>query len=145
MSEVVAIDRTKLDKLHKELDGKCQKCSQRCDKRVVRVVDELMLCPDCVSGKERPVFTVKNHVLKLCSTILGWEGEQTQLALKQMTPDLVLVDCEEEMRAYWNPDRNSPIFRIDLKPDGKIYRIQFRQKVVGKSHKSIRMKVQRSI
>ena len=139
------IELTILEQLHKELDGQCQKCSQRCDRSVVRVVDKLMLCPDCAGGKDRPVFTVKSHVIKRCFELTGWEKDRTEEYLQHIPLEWVLVEHSDRKRTYWNFDKKSPIFRIYSDHAGLINRIQFRQQIVGKRRKSILVKGQRRL
>lgn len=142
MTETVGVT---LEQIHKELDGQCQKCSQRCDKRVVSVVDSLMLCPDCAAGKERPVFTIKDKELLLCIKLTGWQKEQSEQFLQHMPLGLVLVKYNENIRVYWNFDKKSPIHKILSDHAGIIYKIQFHTKVVGKRKKSILVKGQRML
>jgi len=76
MTEIIELTKLEqiLTQIHKKLDGKCQKCSQRCDKRVVCVVKNRMLCPDCQLGKDRPMFTVTDRVIEMCARRTGWDS-----------------------------------------------------------------------
>ena len=122
------IDKTQLEQVHKELDGQCQKCSQRCDRSVVRVANNRMLCPDCLQGKDRPVFTVEDRVIKTCSKRTGWEKGMTGQFLQHIPLGLVLVEQNDVKRKYWNPDRKSAIFNINSTNDGLITDIVYRPK-----------------
>jgi len=119
-----------LTKKHRMRDGKCQKCGQRCDKRVVSFVAgedgvSTMICPDCKQGKERPFFTAIDKVVQHCSTYTKWTTEQTSQFLQFIPLGITLINHNENTREYWNWDKLKFIKTIEADHEGSILNVQY--------------------
>jgi len=118
-----------IKELHEELNGVCQKCSQRCDKRVVSIVKDrdnlIMVCPDCKQGNERPYFKASEDHIKKHSSITGWDSVQVRDYLQVIPLGLALVHCNENTRSYWNWDEGSHIRMIEAENNGCIIDIRY--------------------
>lgn len=121
-------------KIHTELDGQCQKCNQRCDKRVVSIVisdDDsfLMLCPDCKQGKERPFFNVPSNIAEFCSQYTGWNMDQAIQYLQFIPLGITLINHNENTRSYWNWDKNKHILTMETDHNGNILAVKYYPKI----------------
>jgi len=118
-----------IKELHEKLNGVCQKCSQRCDKRVVSIVKDgdnlIMVCPDCKQGKERPYFKASEVHIKKHSSLTGWDSVQVRDFLQVIPLGLALIHCNENTRSYWNWDKNSHIHFIEAENNGSIIDIRY--------------------
>ncbi|MBY0224099.1 hypothetical protein [Sporosarcina aquimarina] len=116
--------------IHKELDGACQKCGQRCDKRVVSFIEgengaSLMVCPDCLQGKERPFFKASEEIVSKCVVITGWERAQAEVFLENIPLGIALVEHGKNYRKYWNWDKSKAIFSISTDHEGNICKVVY--------------------
>lgn len=119
-----------LTKKHRIRDGQCQKCGQRCDKRVVSFVAiedgvSTMICPDCKQGKERPFFTAIDKVVQHCSIYTKWTTEQTTQFLQFIPLGITLINHNENTREYWNWDKSKFIKTIETDHEGSILNVQY--------------------
>src|SRR4051812_25498456 len=106
-----------LTKIHAKYEGVCQKCEQRCDKRVISVVKEngkdIILCPDCANGKERPIFKVGDGFVKRYESITKWDTDQIRVFLEVIPYGMALVYHNPNTRMYWNWDKSKHIHQIE--------------------------------
>ncbi|MCM3723985.1 hypothetical protein [Solibacillus isronensis] len=139
-----------ITKIHTELDGQCQKCHQRCDKRVVSMVADdddslLMVCPDCKQGKERPFFKVSSNIAEFCSQYTGWNMNQAIQYLQFIPLGITLIHHNENTRSYWNWDKAKHIFAMETDHMGNILDVKYYPKKTKgnrrlKKEKNIKLK-----
>lgn len=118
-----------IKRIHEELDGKCQKCGQRCDKKVISFITDnktiLMVCPDCKNGIKPPSFKPTEEIITKCSKVSGWNVEETKQFLEIMPYVVALVEYTENTRKYWNWDRSRFIYTVETDHEGNYISIAF--------------------
>lgn len=118
--------------LHKKSDGQCQKCKQKCDKKVVSFVTSqdslLMVCPDCKESKDRPFFTPSEKFVNLVSKKCLWNKEETYQFLQVYPLGIALINHNANTREYWNWDKTKPIKKIETDHEGNYINVVFSSK-----------------
>ncbi|MED4779367.1 hypothetical protein [Brevibacillus choshinensis] len=114
-----------LVKLHKEFDGVCQECSQRCDKSVISVKPkkglEIIICPDCLAGRTKVVFQVSDQlVLNLQSILPRYSSADLKSLLLSFPHQSALVNHNPSFRIYWSWDKSQPFKTIHTNHQNQI-------------------------
>ena len=137
-----------LTKIHAKYEGVCQKCEQRCDKRVISVAKEngkdIILCPDCANGKERPIFKVGDDFVKRYESITKWDTDQIRAFLGVIPYGLALVYHNPNTRMYWNWDKSKHIHLIETDDDGNFLNMQLLSLTKKKQKKQV-LKIQNKL
>lgn len=125
-----------IKRIHEELEGKCQKCGQRCDKRVVSfITDTIMVCPDCKNGVKPPVFKITEEMIAKVSKISKWGVGETKQFLEILPLAVAMVDYTENTRRYWNWDKSKYIYTIETDHEGNYISIKFHKDYWSKGKK----------
>lgn len=134
-------------KLHKQFDGVCQSCGQRCDKRIVRIPetkDATIVCIDCFKGNPKVTFSVDRLVLYNFAKQTNMELEQAREYLLQFPRKYVLVAYNENnhtlARRYWSWEKDSLVNQLTTSSDGDIAFIKLQDEKKIKNHKLLHRK-----
>lgn len=134
-------------KLHKEFDGVCQSCGQRCDKQVVRIPktnEATIVCVDCFKGAPKVTFSVDDLVLYNFAKQTDMELEQAKEYLLNFPSKYVLVSHNEQnytlARRYWSWEKDSFVNQMTTNLDGEIVYIQLQDDNMIKNHKLLQKK-----
>lgn len=130
-----------IKRIHEELEGKCQKCGQRCDKRVVSfIIDTIMVCPDCKNGVKPPVFKITEEIITKVSKISNWGVRETKQFLEILPLAVAMVEYTENTRRYWNWDKSKYIYTIETDHEGNYISIKFYKDYWSKGKKKKKKK-----
>ncbi|MEH6891865.1 hypothetical protein V7024_19685 [Bacillus sp. JJ864] len=122
----------RVEQLHTKYDGVCQKCGQRCDKRVVSIkkIQSKMgiVCPDCKNGVTFSIQDVKNELEQelLCRNLFSTKQEILSY-LKQFCSQFALVHHQDTYRMYWSWDKNEIFEQVYISKEGTVYKVKSRQ------------------
>ncbi|WP_144519151.1 hypothetical protein [Bacillus thuringiensis] len=118
--------------LHAKYDGVCQKCGQRCDKKVVTIkkIQSKMgiICPDC---KNETVFSVRNVKSQLQEELLQRNLFLTKQEIvsyfQQFCSQFVLANHQTRDRIYWTWDKTVLCRTVHVSQEGTVYKVQLQQ------------------
>jgi hypothetical protein len=121
---------SRLIELHKYFDGVCQKCGQRCDKRVMHLVeqDTRLVCLDCFRHQIRSTFHVSEKVLDYFMFKTEMKRSEAIEYLTQFSSKYVFVQYEDDFghRVYWSWDQNEIVEKVLVNQEGSIFEITLR-------------------
>ncbi|XIH10982.1 hypothetical protein C1N87_31680 (plasmid) [Priestia aryabhattai] len=117
--------------LHQKFNGVCQKCGQKCDKRLVRIPqnsDSTIVCIDCYFNFEKPNISVNKYLLEEFIAETSHSKKTGRKYLESFPRQYALVDFNEKSntRSYWCWDETQSVRDILTRIDGHILAIQFR-------------------
>ncbi|MCK2000455.1 hypothetical protein MZM54_03490 [[Brevibacterium] frigoritolerans] len=133
--------------LHKQFDGVCQSCGQRCDKRLVRIPktnETTIVCIDCFKDAPKVTFSVDHNVLYNFAKQTDMELEQAKEYLLNFPSKYVLVSYNEQnhtlARRYWSWEKDSLVNQMTTNLDGEIVYIQLQDGKMIKNDKLLHKK-----
>ncbi|PHE31213.1 hypothetical protein [Bacillus toyonensis] len=117
------------EQLHVKYDGVCQKCGQRCDKRVVSIqkIQSKMgiVCPDCKNGTTFLIKEVKDQLKQELLQQNLFSREQEILSYFQnFCSQFALVKHEETYRIYWSWETKQIYRKVYVSNEGTIYKVK---------------------
>ncbi|MEC5308440.1 hypothetical protein [Bacillus thuringiensis] len=118
--------------LHAKYDGVCQKCGQRCDKKVVTIkkIQSKMgiICPDC---KNETVFSIRDVKSQLQQELLQRNLFSTKQEIvsyfQQFCSQFVLASHQTTDRIYWTWDKTVLCRTVHVSQEGTVYKVQLQQ------------------
>ncbi|PGD99982.1 hypothetical protein [Bacillus pseudomycoides] len=119
----------RIEQLHAKCDGVCQKCGQRCDKRVVSIkkIQSKMgiVCPDCKNGTTFLIREVKGELQQELLQNNLFSTEQDMLSyFQEFCAQFALVKHEETYRIYWSWETKQVYRKVYVSNDGTIYKVR---------------------
>lgn len=122
----------RVEQLHAKYDGVCQKCGQRCDKKVVAIkkIQSKMgiVCPDCKDGVAFSIQDVKSELeQELLQRNLFSTTQEILTYFKEFCAQFALVGHQETRRAYWSWDKNQIFQKVYISKEGTIYKVRLRK------------------
>ncbi|ANN35859.1 hypothetical protein A9498_31400 (plasmid) [Bacillus thuringiensis serovar coreanensis] len=122
----------RVEQLHAKYDGICQKCGQRCDKKVVSIkkIQSKMgiICPDCKNGTTFVIRNVKKQLQQeLLQRNLFSTEQEILLYFQQFCSQFVLVNHQETNRMYWSWDKKQVWREVYTSQEGTVYKVRLHQ------------------
>ncbi|HDX9577653.1 TPA: hypothetical protein ROX88_001150 [Bacillus pseudomycoides] len=122
----------RVEQLHAKYDGVCQKCGQRCDKKVVSIkkIQSKMgiVCPDCKDGVAFSIQDVKSELeQELLQRNLFSMTQEILAYFKEFCAQFALVGHQETRRTYWSWDKNQIFQKVYISQEGTIYQVRLRK------------------
>lgn len=133
-----------IQKLHKQFDGVCQSCGQRCDKKVMSIPEgqaDSIVCPDCYHHYKKDTVTIEDEILKkfVKHTSMETEAARDYLLNYPLQFALTTHNIKDPVftRKYWGWEESSPIRHLWTGIDGAITSILFKDGMKINNYKSI--------
>ncbi|MBC6975090.1 MULTISPECIES: hypothetical protein [Bacillus] len=119
----------RIEQLHAKYDGVCQRCGQRCDKRVVSIkkIQSKMgiVCPDCKNGTTFLIREVKGELQQELLQNNLFSTEQEMLSyFQEFCSQFALVTHQETYRMYWSWDKKQVCREVHISNEGTIYKVR---------------------
>ncbi|PEX80758.1 hypothetical protein [Bacillus cereus] len=120
------------EQLHAKYAGVCQKCGQRCDKRVVSIkkIQSKMgiVCPDCKNGTTFLIREVKDQLQQELLQQNLFSTEQEILSyFQKFCSEFALVNHQETYRMYWSWEKKQVYREVHVSKEGTIYKVRLNE------------------
>lgn len=114
-----------IEELHKQLDGVCPSCGQKCDKKAIRLVkteEASALCMDCAEGRGKPDFIPETIFLKQFLGKTEMDEKEAISYLSAFPKEFVFVEYNEkhQNRVYWSWQQEQSVRHLYTEKDGLI-------------------------
>ncbi|WP_255261277.1 hypothetical protein [Bacillus pseudomycoides] len=122
----------RIEQLHAKYDGVCQKCGQRCDKRVVSIkkIQSKMgiVCPDCKNGTTFLIREVKGELQQeLLQRDLFSTKQEILSYFQEFCSQFALVNHQETYRMYWSWDKKQLCREVHISKEGTVYKVRLNE------------------
>ena len=110
--------------LHAEKNGVCSSCGQRCDKRVVHVVErdgqKDIICSQCKYNKPLPTTRIDRRFVDEFSKEVGIENDEAYQFLISFPKTYALQFMDDKYRMFWSWDSKNRVNQIRVMDNGFI-------------------------
>lgn len=122
----------RVEQLHAKYDGVCQKCGQRCDKRIVSIkkIQSKMgiVCPDCKNDTTFLIEDVKDQLQQeLIQRNLFSTKQEILSYFQKFCAQFALVNHQETNRKYWSWDKKQLCREVHISKEGTVYKVRLNE------------------